>query len=129
MLWRHASIPTRPNSRRVSICCTYYSRIRRASVTAESVRPLRRKHILWMIENHPEHPTMGEMPGIIDQSDTPLADPEGWAQADLVWKRATAAAPRAEGWANAIAFYRTTDPAFALDLAERGRAAFRTITP
>jgi tetratricopeptide (TPR) repeat protein/thiol-disulfide isomerase/thioredoxin len=102
----------------------YYSRTRPASVTAESVRPFRRKHILWMIENHPEHPTMGEMPGIIDKSGTPLADPEGWAEADLAWKRITADAKRPEIWANAIAFYRTADPAFAIDLAERGLVAF-----
>jgi thiol-disulfide isomerase/thioredoxin len=102
----------------------FYGRSRPAAMTAETVRPLRRNHILWMIENHPEHPALGDGAGIIDKTGTPLADPDAWTEADLAWKRALAQPSRAEVYAHAIAFYRISDPAFALDVANRGLAAF-----
>lgn len=101
----------------------FYARTRPSSITDARFIPLRRKHILWMIENHPEHPALADLPGIIEKAG-PVSDPQGWLEADRAWRFAAAQATRAETWAHAVTFYRTADPAFALDLAERGLSAF-----
>jgi tetratricopeptide (TPR) repeat protein/peroxiredoxin len=102
----------------------FYGRSRPSSMSAEKARPLRRKHIVWMIQNHPENGTLSDVSGVIDKSGNSMADPEGWADADVAWKQAVANTPSVEVFSNAIVFYRGSDPAFALDLADRGLTAF-----
>ncbi len=45
----------------------------------------RRKHILWMIEHHPEAPVLGERAGLINPPIDQIADPQGYAQARKEW--------------------------------------------
>ena len=98
----------------------FYFRMRPPSMSAESVRTLRRKHIVWMIEHHPEHVVLSDLATTIDRA----ADPEGFAEADAAWKRVLEHALNAEVYAHAISFYRTADAPFALALADKGLAAY-----
>lgn len=45
----------------------------------------RRRHILWLIRNHPESAVAGLPEAIIDLTGDELADPEGYAQAKALW--------------------------------------------
>jgi hypothetical protein len=45
----------------------------------------RRRHILWLIENHPEAPLAGLPEALIEPSGNDLADEEGYGQAKALW--------------------------------------------
>ena len=45
----------------------------------------RRKHILWMIEHHPDAPVLGERPGLINPPIDMIPDKDGYAQASKLW--------------------------------------------
>ena len=103
----------------------YYGVTRPASITAERLRTLRRKHILWMVEHHPEHSILSERSADIDKSGSAMADPEAWAEADALWRRAMAGpVSKGEVYGNAISFYKVADRAFAHQLAAKGERAF-----
>jgi thiol-disulfide isomerase/thioredoxin/tetratricopeptide (TPR) repeat protein len=97
----------------------------RASMPAERAKPLRRKHILWLIEHKPEAQLLSESAATLDKSGHPLADPEAYAEADALWhKLFSGDKPAADAYCNAINFYKTPDPPFARKLAEEGLAAY-----
>jgi tetratricopeptide (TPR) repeat protein len=80
-----------------------------AGQNADRVKPLRRKHIVWMIEHHPENMVLSETAGTIDKS-----DPEAFADADAAWRKTLSGArPLADTFANGATFYKIADPALA----------------
>src|SRR5690242_19661881 len=91
--------------------------LRSAGAKPDEIRPLRRRHILWLVEHHPEAPVLGETAGVIEAS----ADPQGYADAQAAWRKHFAggkAAPIVV--AHAIHFFETSDPAYARKLAADG---------
>ena len=75
----------------------------------EKIRETRRRHILWLIEHHPELPNFAE-PALLLPDRGRLADPAGSAEAVGLWK-AIAANPSAkpEAIANAAIYLRALD--------------------
>src|SRR5690349_559160 len=69
----------------------FYGRTRPAGMAADAVKALRRKHVLWMIQNQPAHLSLSDVAAVIDKTGL-MADPEGWAEADTAWKQAVAQA-------------------------------------
>src|SRR5262249_42588170 len=45
----------------------------------------RRRHILWLIEHHPESPILGLAEVAIGETGDALADPDGYKQARALW--------------------------------------------
>ncbi|MCU1234494.1 MAG: hypothetical protein JWP63_2461, partial [Candidatus Solibacter sp.] len=100
--------------------------LRTASLTTMPVergKALRRKHLLWLIENKPGASVLGEMFAVVEKSGAPLADPELWADADRLWHAQIAGTPSQDIFANAVNFYRTTDLTYARELVDEGLAA------
>src|SRR5262249_52273238 len=81
----------------------YY--LRAGTSDAARVRPLRRKHIVWLVEHRPTAAILGEAAGTIERTGQALADPDGYAAAEAAWRKHFAGdAPGAAVFANAIAF-------------------------
>src|SRR5215472_7745745 len=64
----------------------YYAQ--QGAQSAGRVKPLRRRHVLWMVENHPEHSVLSEWAGALDLSGHELADAEGYAACSAAWQKA-----------------------------------------
>src|SRR5260370_671163 len=47
----------------------------------DQAKAARRRHILWLIEHHPESPVTGLGEATLDENGTSMADPEGYQQA------------------------------------------------
>jgi TonB family protein len=61
----------------------YFSGVRNAG--ADATRKARRRHVLWMIEHHPDAELMMLPVITIDPAGHALADPEGYDQAKKLW--------------------------------------------
>ncbi len=82
-------------------------------------RDARRRHILWLIEHHPEANDLGSGYGVLEP-DGLKADPEGFAQAERLWRDQIAKrdlAPKA--LANAAWFFKFSDRPLARALLDR----------
>ncbi len=60
----------------------YYQWMRPGEAVAKAAR---RRHILWLIEHHPEAPVTGLSEASIDETGNTMADAEGYAQAKRLW--------------------------------------------
>jgi tetratricopeptide (TPR) repeat protein len=99
----------------------YYTQQGASRQPPSQVKALRRQHILWFIEHHPEQSVLGESSGMMDISGYPSADPEGYAECSAAWQKALGAPkPLFDTFANAISFYRTADPARARRIVKDG---------
>jgi hypothetical protein len=86
----------------------------------------RRRHILWLIEHHPESAVTGLSEAAIDQDGTNMADEEGYRQARKLWLAlldSGKGSPAALG--NLAKFFRITDK----PLAERALLQARAAQP
>jgi hypothetical protein len=104
-------------SLRMNLLATLTNRF--AGLPPEKVRELRRQHILWLIEHHPDAPNIFEQPQTLLPAKGRLADPAGSAEAAGLWKelaRKPDASPALI--ANAAIYLRAIDPPAALDLLE-----------
>ena len=83
--------------------------------SADGASTLLRKHVLWMIEHHPENYVLR------NASLFPKTDPE----ADRLWRSHLSASPPPAPaiFANAVTFYRASNRTFALRIAADGLAA------
>ena len=91
-----------------------------AAIPADRVKAALRKHAVWVIEQHPEYPSLsGEVWAAIPREGR-MADSETFDAADQAWRKHLAEAPAAPVIANAIRFYKFPDPAFARKIAEDG---------
>jgi thiol-disulfide isomerase/thioredoxin len=80
----------------------------------------RRRHVLWLIENHPDTGQLVSPPASLDRF-APLPDPVGFAQADKLWREQVAkpgVRPKVIG--NAVRFFRFEDRAGAISALEAG---------
>ena len=59
---------------------------RNVGLPSERVRELRRVHILWLIEHHPDAPNIFEQPQLLLAARGRLADPAGSAEAVGLWQ-------------------------------------------
>src|SRR5664280_767297 len=106
-----------------SMLLRFYSQAN--SIPAQRAMPLRRKHILWLIEHRPEEWALSDS-GMLDIGGTPLSDPEAYAAADALWRKQFSGSkpPLADVYVNAVNFYKIPDRPFARKLAEEGLAAY-----
>jgi tetratricopeptide (TPR) repeat protein len=101
----------------------YYFRNGLRDMAPEKVKEARRRHILWLIEHHPEDRLAGAPEARVDLGGY-LADPEGYVQAAAAWRKATAK-PEASAavLANAAHFFTLTEMEFAASLLDRALKA------
>jgi len=95
----------------------YYFASAQRAMGADATRAARRRHIIWIIEHHPEADvtTLSEM--TIDPAGHPLADPDGYAEAKTRWLAQTdRGKDDARVLLHAARFFRLPDRALALDL-------------
>ncbi len=86
----------------------------------DRAKPLRRQHVLWMIESHPENRALAGQAGAMESSGN-AADPEGYAACSAAWQKALSAPkPLFDAFTNAIAFYTNTEPQRAREIADAG---------
>jgi len=79
------------------------------SLPPEKLRETRRRHILWLIEHHPEIPNFTE-PSLLLADRGRLADPAGSAEAIGLWKAIAAdTGAKPEAVANAAIYLRALD--------------------
>ena len=95
----------------------YYFASAQRAMGADATRAARRRHIVWIIEHHPEADvtTLSEM--TIDPAGHPLADPEGYAEVKTRWlEQIDRRKDDASVLLHAARFFRLPDRALALDL-------------
>src|SRR5256885_16976573 len=50
-----------------------------------AAKAARRRHILWLIEHHPDSPVVGIEEAVLSDAGNSLVDPEGYQQARQLW--------------------------------------------
>lgn len=91
-----------------------------------AARAARRRHILWLIEHHPDSPILGLAEVPIEETGNSLADPEGYKQARELWLKqmdARQTDPYVRG--NLARFFQMTDK----ELAEKALLEAKTLQP
>jgi thiol-disulfide isomerase/thioredoxin/tetratricopeptide (TPR) repeat protein len=89
----------------------------------DKIKDARRRHILWVIEYRPEAAVAGLPDFTIDPAGHTLADAEGYQQARTLWFKQLARTDLSSpALTNAALFFRTPDPATALNAARRAFA-------
>jgi uncharacterized protein DUF4124 len=84
----------------------------------------RRRHILWLIENHPEAELAGLSEATIDRAGHALADPPGYEQARKLWLEQVRRRPaEAAVLRHAAKFFTLPDKELAERLLEQGQKA------
>ncbi len=91
---------------------------RNVAVAPERVRDLRRVHILWLIEHHPETANIFEQPQLLLAARGRLADPAGSAEAAGLWQE-QAKKTNPAIIANAAIYLSAVDPPAALALLDK----------
>ena len=95
----------------------YYFASAQRAMGADATRAARRRHIVWVVEHHPEADvtTLSEM--TIDPAGHPLADPDGYAEAKTRWlEQIDRRKDDASVLLHAARFFRLPDRALAIDL-------------
>jgi len=86
----------------------------------------RRRHILWLIEHHPESPVTGLGEATIDENGTSMADSEGYQQARKLWLAVMDSGTKsAVAYGNLAKFFQLTDK----DLAEKALLKAKDLQP
>lgn len=115
-------LKTKPRDRAArSALLNYY--FLNSSLDAAVVKPARRRHILWLIENTPSDELAGTSAATIDPTGHRLGDPEGFKLASAAWRAQTAKPDAsAASLANAAYFFKLSDKPFTMSLLERALA-------
>jgi tetratricopeptide (TPR) repeat protein len=80
-------------------------------------RAARRRHILWLVKNHPEHPLATAYEAVIEPKGTSLADPEAYQELRRLWMSHMEARPADVQIAGSVGkYFQLSDR----ELAERG---------
>jgi hypothetical protein len=91
-----------------------------------AARAARRRHILWLIEHHPESPVLALAEVPIEETGNSLADPEGYKLARELWLKQREARPNdAYLRGNLARFFQMTDK----ELAEKALLEAKTLQP
>jgi len=91
-----------------------------------AAKAARRRHILWLIEHHPDSPVVGIEEAVLSDAGNSLVDPEGYQQARQLWlshmqsKKGNAAV-----LGNVAKFFQLSDK----DLAESALLQARAVQP
>jgi hypothetical protein len=89
----------------------------------EAARAARRKHILWLIENHPESPILALAEVTIEDRGNSLADPDGYHQARQLWlSQMESKKDNVQVLGNAARFFQMTDKNLAESILLRAQA-------
>lgn len=98
----------------------YYFTIAKNQIGVPATIAARRRHILWLIEHHPESEITGLSESTLDVSGHDLADKEGFEQARALWlKEMDLHKDSADVMINAAMFFKLPDKALAVQAAER----------
>jgi hypothetical protein len=98
----------------------YYFTIAKNQIGVPATIAARRRHILWLIEHHPESEVTGLSESTLDVLGHDLADKEGFEQARALWvKQLELHKDSAEVMTNAAMFFKLPDKALAVQAAER----------
>lgn len=92
----------------------------------DQAKAARRRHILWLIEHHPESPVTGLGEATIDENGTSMADPEGYQQARKLWLAVLDSGnSNAAVFGNLAKFFQITDK----DVAEKALLKAKALQP
>jgi len=95
---------------------------RHSQVSPEVARQARLRHILWLVQNHPELELMGMSVSTIDPTGTPLADEDGYEKVKALWLEQTEKhKDNPEVLANASWFFKLPDKPIAAQLLKRAQ--------
>jgi hypothetical protein len=95
---------------------------RHSQVSPEVARQARLRHILWLVQNHPELELAGLSPATIDPTGDPLADREGYEKVKALWLEQTEKhKDNPEVLANASWFFKLPDKPIAAQLLKRAQ--------
>jgi len=101
----------------------YYFTIAKNQIGVPATIAARRRHILWLVEHHPDSNLLDGSDATIDPSGHPLADADGYAKVKVAWleqtekhKNSAAVLGRA-AW-----FFKTPDKEIAADLLKRAHS-------
>jgi hypothetical protein len=101
----------------------YYQWMKPGEAAAKAAR---RRHILWLIEHHPEAPLAGLSEATLDQGGNALADEEGYAEARKLWlARLNSGSGPPAALGNLAKFFQMTDK----ELAEKALLAAHAAQP
>jgi hypothetical protein len=101
----------------------YYQWMRPGEAESKAAR---RRHILWLIEHHPESGVTGLGEATIDENGTSMADPEGYRQARKLWLALMDSGNRNAGaFGNLARFFQITDK----ELAEKALLKAKALQP
>jgi thiol-disulfide isomerase/thioredoxin len=94
------------------------------SVPPDRIKAALREHVVWIIQHHPEHAMLQMTWAAIAREGRRTADAEAYDAADQAWRKQLAAPSPAPGvYANAVWFYRFTNPEFARQISADGLKA------
>ena len=100
----------------------YYSST--AMPSAQAIE-YRRRHLLWLIRNHPEEEFLGTSMGLIFRKEDRLADPRGYLEAAGIWrKNISAKNVQAMTLVNSAEFFATEDREYAVTILNTGLKQF-----
>ena len=89
----------------------------------ETVHEARVRHILWLVQNHPESELAGMSEATIDPVGDSLADPAGYEKVKALWLEQVKSHPdKVMVLVNAAWFFKLPDKAIAADLLTRAHA-------
>lgn len=92
----------------------------------EAAKAARRRHILWLIEHHPESPVTGVGEATLEETGEFMADPEGYRQARKLWvSLMDSATASAAALGNLARFFQIVDN----ELAEKALLKARVLQP
>jgi len=101
----------------------YYFAVGGRQLSPEAARQARLRHILWLVQNHPESELASLSEATIDPAGHPLADQEGYAKVKALWlEQAEKHKDNAVLLANAAWFFKLPDKPIAARLLKRARA-------
>ncbi len=101
----------------------YYFAAGGRRLSAEAARQARLRHILWLVQNHPESELAGLPPATIDPTGHPLADQEGYEKVKALWlEQAEKHKDNPVVLANAAWFFKLPDKPIAAQLLKRAQA-------
>lgn len=96
---------------------------RHHQVSPEVARQARLRHILWLVQNHPELELAGTSQATIDPTGNQLADREGYEKVKALWLEQTEKhKDNPDVLANASWFFKLPDKPIAAQLAKRAQA-------
>lgn len=105
-----AQLQSSPDDVSARLMLLRYYRSLGNNVAAERVKAALREHAVWVIEHHPENPSLREPWVALRPQGGRTADPAAWEAADRAWRKHLAEPSiNANTYTNAATFYQYSD--------------------